>query len=333
MLAWQSVRDHQVPLSSGRPTSYRRRSVAGRVLAVSTALAIASASASGPGDDVQETLTLTEKVRLVLLPTTVTTRSGKPVRGLEFEDFRLYQDGAVQRIDLFSTEQDSAISLAFLLDVSGSMGLGGRLDEAKRGIRVFVESLGSDDRMGLICFADSQVEWVTDFTRDRAAFLQRLTVQHADGRTALYDALAASPRLVDEQITGRKAIVLITDGLENASEMGRLRATWLARRVAIPIYTLSFIPMRESLHPRRVREALRVLGRFSEETGGTLFTIHQSADLTRAVGRIQEELRHQYVIGFYPEGPAGDGSFRPLRLETVRERLEVRTRRGYYPEP
>jgi len=274
-----------------------------------------------------------ERVRLVLLPTTVTTRRGKPVRGLQPEDFRLYEDGAEQRIDLFATEENSPIALAFLLDVSGSMGLRGRLDQAKDAIRHFVEALDGEDRVGLIRFADARVEWVAGFDDDRKTFLERLDVQRPLGRTALYDALAASPRLVDEETLGRKAIVLITDGVDNASEIPRLRATWMARRVAVPIYTLGFIPMREKLLASRAREALRVVERFSVETGGALFTIHQPTDLDRAEQRIQGELRFQYVIGFYRADGPRDGLFRRLRLTTGRDRLRVRTRSGYYANP
>jgi Ca-activated chloride channel family protein len=278
-------------------------------------------------------LTAVEKVRLVLLPTSVTTRRGKPVRGLEPEDFRLYEDGVPQPIDLFATEENAPIALAFLLDVSGSMRLRDHLGDAKRAIRYFVETLDEDDRVGLIGFADGRVDWITGFEQDRATFLERLDVQYAAGRTALYDALAASPHLVDAEIRGRKAIVLITDGVDNASTLSRLRATWIARRVAVPIYTLTFIPVREKLLPYRAREALRVLERFSVETGGTLFPVHGAHDLDRAARQIRSELRFQYVIGFYPAGDVWDGSFRVLRLATKRDSLRVRTRRGYYANP
>jgi VWFA-related protein len=290
--------------------------------------------AGGASDeDAAPRLSEVERVRLVLLPTTVTTRRGKPVRALGPDDFRLYEDGVPRQIDLFATEENAPIALAFLLDVSGSMRLGDRLGEAKRAIRYLVETLDDDDRVGLIGFADGRVSWIAGFDEDRATFLERLESRQPAGRTALYDALAATPRLVEEQTPGRKAIVLITDGVDNASTVPRLRATWMARRVAVPIYTLGFIPLREKLLPYRAREALRLLQRFSAETGGTLFTVHRAGDLDRAAERIQAELRFQYVIGFYRTGEARNGTFRVLRLTTDRDALRVRTRRGYYPDP
>ena len=213
------------------------------------------------------------------------------------------------------------------------MGLRDRLGEAKRAIRFLVDALGDEDRVGLIGFADGRVDWISGFDDGRSVFLERLDSLRPVGRTALYDALAASPHLVDERIRGRKAIVLITDGVDNASEIPELKATWMARQVAVPIYTLGFIPMRENLLSLRAREALRVLRRFSDETGGALLPVHAAEDMTRASKTIQEELRFQYVIGFYPSDQPGDGRFRVLRLATERRRLLVRTRRGYYATP
>jgi len=274
-----------------------------------------------------------ERVRLVLLPTTVTNRRGKPVRGLEPGDFRLSEDGAPREIGLFATEEHAPVALAFLLDVSGSMKLGDRLGQAKRAIHHLVGALDDRDRVGLIAFAEGRVEWISGFGDDRATFEARLEAQRPFGRTALYDAMAASPHLVDAETRGRKAIVLITDGVDNASSIPRLRATWMARRVEVPIYTIGFLPIHEKLLPYRLREALRVMGRFSTETGGTLFTVHDPEDLDRAASRIQDELRFQYVIGFYPAEEVRDGRFRVLRLECDRRRLRVRTRRGYYADP
>ena len=211
------------------------------------------------------------------------------------------------------------------------------MGQARRAIRQLIDSLDPEDRVGLIGFADGRVAWIAGFDKSRETLLERLDAQRPAGRTALYDAMAAAPRLVDEGTQGRKAVVLITDGVDNASNMSRLQATWMARRVAVPIYTLGFVPMRESLLPYRVREALRVLDRFSVETGGTLFPVHSAEDLARASSRIRRELRFQYVIGFYRPGPSAasgqndDGSFRLLRLEVARDGLQVRTRRGYYP--
>ena len=82
----------------------------------------------------------------------------------------------------------------------------------------------------------------------------------------------------------------------------------------------------------RIRESLRVLERFSAETGGSLFPVHDAEDLTRAARRIQDEMHHQYVLGFYPPERSTDGAFRSLRVDAGRNR-RVRARQGYYPKP
>lgn len=272
------------------------------------------------------------RVRLVLLPTSVTTPKGKPVRDLGVEDFVLTDAGEPREIDFVSTEEDLPASIAFVLDVSGSMGFRGDLEQAKQAIRRLVDEAAPADRLGLICFADSQVTWVTRFTHDKETFLRRLGVQEGLGPTALYDALAASPGLVDEEVRGRRAIVLLTDGVDNASDLTTLEAIWIARRVKVPIYVLDFLPYDPARVPARARRALRILGRFAEETGGDLYPVHTPRQLSRAVDSILRNLRFQYVVGFRAEGD-GDGSFRPVRLEPRKSGLRVRTRSGYYDGP
>lgn len=276
----------------------------------------------------------TEQVRVVLLPAVVTDRRGRPVRGLTADDFLLLEDFVPQEIRYFGTERDQPVSIAFLLDISGSMRQVGKLDEAKQAIRVFVESLNGGDQFGLVCFADDQVAWITEFTSQRERFLRRLEVQEAYGQTALFDALAAAPRLVADEVKGRKAIVLITDGIENASRLGLFEAIRLARSVNVPIYTIGFSSFVDNVLPKGSREeSQRVLQRFSEETGGLLFTVNDPDDLKEAVLEIQNELRFQYLIGYSPTRKYWDGAFRRIKLDTVRDGLVVRTRSGYYALP
>lgn len=285
------------------------------------------------GDESARPMTESVDVRLVMLPTTVVDRRGRPVRGLTAADFELRELGESQTIELFDTEENAPIALAFLLDTSGSMALGGHLEQAKAAIRQIADTLGHRDRVGLIRFADERVEWVSTFDDPRAAFYQRLAALEAGGETALYDAMTAAATLVDSERPGRKAILLVTDGADNASSIPQLEATWMARRVSLPIYTLGFVPVPKKLLPLRLRESLRVLGRFSGETGGTLIPLHEPRDLERAARALAKELKFQYVIGFYSRGTPRDGSFRGVSLTTLKDGLSVRTRRGYYDDP
>ena len=303
-------------------------------------LSQAAGPASPPLDDAEIDRRLAlhhtenETVRLVMLPVTVSNRRGRAVRGLSKADFSLTEETIPQEIRYFSSQATEPISIAFLLDLSGSMRQLGKLDEAKESIRTFVDNLRPGDRFGLIGFADEQVTWITDFTEDREDFLRRLDVQRAYGPTALFDAVGATPGLVDRTIQGRKAIVLITDGVDNASSMNLYKAMKLARQVDVPIYTVGFthLPAKLQRSGETVRN-LRIMKLFARETGGRVYAVRDPDDLKEAVIEIEEELRHQYLIGYHPSDNPWDGSFRRVKLDVKKNRLNVRTRRGYYAEP
>jgi Ca-activated chloride channel family protein len=274
------------------------------------------------------------EVRMVLLPTSVTDKRGRNITDLERDDFRLYENDRPQPIRFFATEAREPISIAFVLDVSGSMRQMGKIEHAKEAIRFFVDQLHADDRFALICFADDQVDWITEFTSDRARFLDRLGVQDGYGQTALNDAIAASPGLVDASADGRKAIVLITDGVDNASLLEIGEAVEVARRVPVPVYTIGFLSVATEMLPKdSVQTNLEVLDFVSHETGGKLFAVDDPDDLKEAVARVDSELRHQYLLGYYSRPGDHDGEYRSIRVEAGPRRWEVRTRRGYYAAP
>jgi len=280
--------------------------------------------------DQQETVT----VRLVLVPASVENRHGKVVRGLGESDFRLWEDSVRQNIEFVSVENGQPVSLAFLLDVSGSMRQLGKIEEAKQAIRELIRSLRTGDSFALIGFADEQVSWITEFTSDRRRFLERLEVQEGYGQTALNDAVAAAPGLVNERAVGRKAIILITDGVDNASVLTTSQAIGMARRVNVPIYAIGFTSLREELRPRDESQSnYGVLHQFSAETGGAFFAVSDPDELKEAVSRIDEDLRQHYLIGYYPLKKERDGGFRQITLRTSRTGHTVRTRKGYYANP
>ena len=273
-------------------------------------------------------------VRMILLPAAVTNKRGRTVRGLTQEKFQLLEDSIPQEIEFFASETTEPIHIAFLLDVSGSMRQIGKLQAAKEAIRYFVEALRPEDRFALICFADDQVAWVTEFTSDREIFLARLDVQRGYGKSAIFDAVAATPKLVDEKIKGKKAIVMISDGVDNASELSNWEALRLARQVNVPIYSLGFTGLRKELRLEGTTAInLRLMATFSRETGGRLFGVHDPAELKEAVAEIEGELRLQYMIGYYPNRRQWDGHFRRVLLTTKDPDHSVRTRKGYYAEP
>ena len=271
-----------------------------------------------------------DALHLVLVPTSVEDRRGRTVRGLTRRDFRVLENQVPQQIAFFDQEADEPISIAFMLDLSGSMRQVGKLENAKEAIRFFIDSLRPRDRFGLVGFADEQVVWITPFTADRPTFLERLQVQEGYGQTALHDAVAAAPTLVNQADAGRKAIVLFTDGVDNRSSMSIGQAIAHARKVHVPIYTIGFTSLPEMVRKKRSGQALDVLERFSNETGGALYVVSDPDELKEAISEIAEDLRFQYVLGYYPTHARWDGSFRRIQVETDRGNLVVRARNGYY---
>ena len=274
-------------------------------------------------------------VRLVLLPASVEDRRGRIVTGLNAKDFKLTDESVPQQIKYFSVESDEPVSIAFVLDVSGSMRQSGKIDAAKEAVRFFVDQLRPQDRFALICFADEQVSWVTDFTSDRQRFVERLMVQEGYGQTALNDAVAAIPKLVDESTKGRKAIVLITDGVDNASKLTVDQSVAIARKVEVPIFTVGFstLPLEDRKKVKDLGFNMAVLQFFADQTGGALFVVQDPDELKEAVARISTDLRHQYLIGYAPGLDRWDGRFRSVQLLARNGRYVVRTRKGYYANP
>lgn len=274
-------------------------------------------------------------VRLVLLPTSVEDKKGRIVTGLKAGDFTLTDESVPQQIKYFSVESAEPVSIAFVLDVSGSMRQSGKLDAAKEAVRFFVDQLRPQDRFALICFADEQVSWVTEFTSDRERFIERLMVQEGYGQTALNDAVAAIPKLVDESTSGRKAIVLITDGVDNASRLTTEQSVVTARKVEVPIFTVGFstLPWEDRKKAKDLGFNMAVLQLFADETGGALFVVQDPDEMKEAVDRISTQLRHQYLIGYSPGLARWDGRFRSVQLLARSGRYVVRTRKGYYANP
>jgi len=274
-------------------------------------------------------------VRLVLLPTSVEDKKGRLVTGLKAADFTLTDERIPQQIKYFSVESSEPVAIAFVLDVSGSMRQSGKLDAAKEAVRFFVDQLRPQDRFALICFADEQVSWVTEFTSDRERFLERLMVQEGYGQTALNDAVAEIPKLVDEKTGGRKAIVLITDGVDNASKLTVEQSVVTARKVEVPIFTVGFstLPWEDRKKNKDMGFNMAVLQLFADETGGALFVVQDPDEMKEAVSRISTELRHQYLIGYSPGLARWDGKFRSVQLVARDGRYVVRTRKGYYANP
>jgi len=276
-------------------------------------------------------------VTAVNIAVTVQDRSGRYVTKLTKGDFSVFENGVKKDITYFQHSFEAPISLTVLLDVSGSMALQDRLSEGREALRLFAGGLlRPRDELSLLLFADGDVEVAVPFTNDRTPFLEALAEAEAYGQTALNDAIAVSPEFADKGRNDKRALLLLTDGIENGSLVSSDKALEIARRVDVPIYVLGYkIPASEQILKKYKRsEALTQAGiietltRFSEATGGRAFFPTTPGELTTALGSIHRELGQQYILG-YSTNQSPPDEYRKISVVTSNKRHRVRARKGY----
>jgi Ca-activated chloride channel family protein len=277
-------------------------------------------------------------VTAISIAVSVQDRGGRHITDLTEEDFVIYEDDEKKAITYFSHDYEAPLSLTVLLDVSGSMALQDKLAESKEALRYMINSLLRDrDEVALLIFADGEVEIASNFSRDKSGFLSVLDRTEAYGQTALNDAVGVSPDFANRGNNEKRALLLITDGIENDSEYSPETAIEVARRVDVPIYTIGYkIPLNEQFLKKYKRsEGLTASGiidsleKFSTATGGKAFFVDQTLDLKNALRLIKLELSHQYILG-YTSYSNPDNDYRKIRVVTSKKRYRVRTREGYY---
>ncbi|HEV1995702.1 MAG TPA: VWA domain-containing protein [Candidatus Acidoferrum sp.] len=280
------------------------------------------------------------QVNLVNLFATVRDKNKRIVPTLKQEDFRIAEDNQDQKIAFFSREVALPITLALLLDTSGSeQDMLSAIQDA--GSQFIARIIRKGDEALVMSF-DANVDLLSDFTDERsqlerAIHKSRINVPDQGARvgnpgpigsrqitgTALYDAiyLACSEKLATE--AGRKAIVIVTDAQDEGSKVRLEEAIEAAQRTDTVIHILLVVD------PRYGGNA-GVAHKLAEETGGRMISVRSEKKLMEAFDEISEELRSQYTLGYYPTNSAQDGKFRKVKVEMADHDLKVLTRKGYY---
>jgi len=276
-------------------------------------------------------------VNAVTLAVTVQDRSGRYIDGLTQGDFSILENNRKMGITYFQHSFEAPLSLTVLLDVSGSMVLQDRLPECREALRLLAADLLSPrDEISLLVFADGEVEVAAPFSTEKSAFLKVLAEAEAYGQTALNDAVAVSPEFADKGRNEKRALLLLTDGVENDSLISPDRALEIARRLDVPIFILGYkIPLSEQILRRYKRAKdltgtgiIETLNKFSEATGGRAFFPTASGELQAAVRAIHKEFGHQYILGYTSYQDSQD-EYRKITVVTSNKSHRVRTRRGY----
>jgi len=277
------------------------------------------------------------QVSLVNLFATVRDKNKRIMGELKQEDFKISEDNQDQKIAFFSKEVSMPITLALLMDTSGSEQ--NMLGAIQDGAMSFLGRVLRKGDEALIMSFDLDVDLLSDFTDDRAQLdraIRRARI-NAGGPmvtpgtiptrgaigTDFYDAiyLACGDKLSTE--AGRKAIVVLTDAVDNGSKVRVEEAIEAAQRTDTVVHVLLVYDPREGNNAS-------VAKKIADETGGRMIPVNSEKHLTEAFDQISQELRSQYTLGYYPTNAARDGKFRKVKVETNDHDLKVLTRKGYY---
>lgn len=273
-------------------------------------------------------------VSWILVPVIVKSRKGY-VEGLERQDFQLRVGGKAAAFQDFEQRGEAPWSLVFLQDLSGSMGVGGRLEASREVVLWFLEKAKAGDEFALATFSSGSTQVDVPFTEDLDPLVESVLSWEGYGKTALHDAVSWLPDISAPSRNVKRAAILITDGVDNASHLSAAEARELVERAELPVYVLgleSGDPYAVESGKGEVYDYADVLNLLAYQTGGKYFPIEGPEDLKEACATIAEEMRFQYVLGFETRAE-GTPEWRPIQVLVRREGVQVVSRKGYRGTP
>jgi len=277
----------------------------------------------------EETPKFTVNAPLVQMLVTVKNNFGKPVAGLKVGDFHVLDNGVRQEVKFAETYSRQPLSLALLIDISGSTAkdLRYETDSVKRFLRAVVQQGNPEDAASIFAF-NYDVTQVLGFTRNLQAVERALKGLKAEGGTSLYDALILSAPYLGER-DGRHAVILITDGGDTTSYHKFQPAVQAVHRADAVVYPILVMPITNDAGRNIGGE--NALYTLATNTGGRVFTPSDAASLDAAFGEILTELRTQYLIGYYARNiPPSREKFHRVEVNVRGTGLHVSSRTGYY---
>lgn len=301
------------------------------------------AASPAPVQDAAQPPVTTLKVvtGLVAISAVVKSKDGEAKAGLTKDDFVLKQDGKEQPIRFFSRGSDLPLSLALMVDTSGSQQtfIG---DEALASDVFFETMLGRPEDRAMLVQFDSSILELKGMTNSANAL--HFALSHVSqrgsgsGGTLLYDAIYEVAQKVLANEKGRKAMVILTDGGDNGSRRTIEEAVEQAQRADVQIYSVLY-SMRNSLTATYTGRApefdsgLAALQKMSESTGGHVFTVSRTLSLREIFEKIGQDLRLQYELGYKPPPDTQPNSYHKLELKAKDKKLTVQARKGFFEPP
>ena len=309
------------------------------------ALALHAQKPAPPPDPQDDFPTIKVDVNLVNVMFTVRNKNGALVPTLTRNDLSVYEDGKQQTTKFFTRETNLPLTIGLLVDVSGSQET--LIPQEKHAAGQFFDQVLKAKDMAFLISVGADADLLQDSTSSPKLLkrgLEGLRLSTSVGGlhpgpvptsakpkgTILYDAvyLAANEKLKNE--VGRKAIVLITDGMDYGSSYKLKDAIEMAHKADTMIYSIYYVDQRAYYGRGFGGASDGDLKKMSEETGGRLFHVGRSNSLDEIFRQIQEEMRSQYALAYSPANETRDGSFRKLEIRTNDKTLKVQARKGYY---
>lgn len=280
----------------------------------------------------QPTMSETVSVGYVMIPFTALDPRGRAITDLRAGEVSLTVDGQRVRSDMFEKSHNAPVSFTILLDGSGSMALAGKMDAAHAAIGGLLAHRKPGDDFALYVFAESMARELVPHTEKPSEITDALAKVKPYGKTAFFDALATMPELSGLGNNPTRAVILLSDGIDNASAITRAELAQKLEGVAVPMYPLGIRdPKEREDESKRRREEMSDVGILDEVarlTGGKLYLGSTPNQISLAVAALEKDLRAQYLIGFTATGK-GAVKYRRISLRLANRVQTVRVRAGY----
>ncbi len=272
--------------------------------------------------------------RLVVVPVTVIDRHGALRDGLSRDAFTILEDGVAQQIQSFS-EDDAPVSIGIVLDLSGSMK--GLLGVAREAFRRFAALSNPSDEAFLNTVSTRPREW-SGFTGDLDGLFRSVASEEAAGRTALVDTVWLTLNQLRSARNARKALLVISDGMDNQSRRSRKQLLDRAVETDAQIYTVT--TYQPQINARAMsrglpsvsldqQNGLLLMHDLAARTGGLQFVVHARGEIEPAIESLSRVLRNQYNIGYVPGNAGRSGKWRRIQVRIAGNGLQAYARRGY----
>ena len=281
------------------------------------------------------------QVRLVNVAFSARDSRGALVENLAKDDFEVFEDAVPQKISFFARSLDVPLTLGLIVDFSGSQDQFSK--QHQHDVEVFLKDvLGPSDRAFLVCFGN-HLRLVSDFSHSGAEIIEQLDKYRHDSRhfpdlgpredrelgTAFYDSIfySVTEKLAGE--TGRRALLVFSDGEDNSSSHDMMTAIEAAQSANVLVYTIRYTEKKHGQLTARNKYGIRVMDRIAKETGGQHIDA-ETTDPRTYFRQIAEELRSSYELAYYPSNPVRDDTFRKIAIRPKRPGINVHSRTGYF---